>query len=401
VNGLSSSNRTIPDISLDASGASGVPIYDSPDFGTGTGWVPGTIYGTSLACPMTAALVAIADQGRSIYGYSLLNSSGGSGVSASNPNGNSSSLDIHTLLYGFGYSGHDFHDITSGSSIGPTSYGPLTDYDLSTGLGSPLATKLDEDLVANTNTVPSWLTGAATYNTTTRTMFVYGAASIIADPGSAEPTIQAAGSADVVTLNPTSGTDIHIRGISLTGGASAVVTSLGVARTLSNYHLLVVGVSGATVAPMFTIDTTSTLDLADNDMAILYGTGSSPLSTVSADLSQAYDGGAWNKPGLTSSIAKTSSGVTALGYGEASTLGLSTFDGLTLGGNAVLVKYTLVGDTNLDGTVNFNDFSILQNNFSTPGNWTSGDFDYNGTINFTDFSLLQNNYGKTLASVLT
>ena len=93
--------------------------------------------------------------------------------------------------------------------------------------------------------------------------------------------------------------------------------------------------------------------------------------------------------------------MTALGYGEASTLGLSTFDGLTLGGNAVLVKYTLVGDTNLDGTVNFNDFSILQNNFSTPGNWTSGDFDYNGTINFTDFSLLQNNYGKTLASVLT
>jgi subtilase family serine protease len=402
VNGLSSSYRTIPDISMEGNDVPGVPIYDSPDDGTGTGWFPGTVGGTSLACPMMAAVVAIADQGRSQYGLSLLNSSGGSGVSASNPKGNASSLDIHTLLYGFGYSGHDFHDITSGSAIGPSGYGPLTGYDLATGLGTPLATKLDEDLVANSNTVPSWLSAgsSATYNTTTHTLFVYGSATISADPGTAEPTIQASGTADVVTLNPTSGTDIHIQGISLTGGASAVVTSLGSRRTTSNYHLLVVGVTGATVAPMFTVDTTSTLDLADNDMAILYGSGSSPLSTIAADLSQAYDGGAWNDPGLTSSVAATEKGVTALGYGEASALGLTTFDGLTLGGNAVLVKYTLTGDTQLRGSVGIGDYDTLLSNYGNAEGWTGGDFHYAGTVGIGDYDSVLDNYGKSLSSVL-
>jgi hypothetical protein len=203
-----------------------------------------------------------------------------------------------------------------------------------------------------------------------------------------------------VTIDPSSGTDIHLGGLSLTNGASAVVTSLGTARSLTNYRLLVIGTPGATTAPTYTIDSTSTLNLADNDMAILYGSGNSPLSAVQSELSEAYDNKAWDKPGLTSSVAATMGGVTALGFGEASTLGLSTFDGLTLGGNAVLVKYTLAGDANLDGSVSFNDFSILQNNYKQAGDWADGDFNYDGTVNFNDFSILQNNYGQTLSAVL-
>jgi len=402
VNGLSTTARTIPDIAMDANPASGVAIYDSVDYGVGTGW-SALWGGTSLASPLMAGLVAIADQGRGIYGLSLLNSSGDSGQSASNPNGNSASLDIHNLLYGFGNSASDFHDITSGSSIGPSNYGPTTGYDLSTGLGSALATKLDEDLVANTDATESWLTGAATYNTTTHSMFVTGAAKIGADPGSAEPIVQASTSSDVVTLDPSSGTDIHIQGISLTGGASAVVTSLGVSRTVSNYHLLVVGVTGATTAPLFTIDSISTLDMTDNDMAILYGSGTSPLTTVNADISEAYDNKLWDKPGLTSSIAKTMPSVTALGFGEASTLGFSTFDGLTLGGNAVVVKYTLVGDANLDGTVNLADYNKMLSNFNATSGatWTGGSFDYSGSVGLADYNDVIHNFNQTLANVLT
>jgi hypothetical protein len=54
----------------------------------------------------------------------------------------------------------------------------------------------------------------------------------------------------------------------------------------------------------------------------------------------------------------------------------------TLGGNAVLVKYTLLGDANLDGTVNFNDFSILQTHYGQAGDWSAGDFNYDGSVNF-------------------
>jgi subtilase family serine protease len=488
VNGLTTTKRSYPDISLEANPTPGVPIYDSPDYGTGTGWVPGTIGGTSLSSPLMSGLVAIADQGRTSNELSPLNSSGGSGVAASNPNGNAGSLDIHKLLYNAAKS--DFHDITTGSSIGQSNYGPKTGYDLSSGIGTPIANNLVEDLAgkapaittqpssqtitvgnsvtfiaaatgtptptaqwedstnggtsytaisgatsttytfattfsqndylykavftndqgstatnAATLTVdPTWLstTSIATWNATTHTLTVTGAASIIADPGTDEPIINASGAAAVLTLDPTSGTDIHIGGLSLTNGASAVVTSLGAARTTSNYHLLVVGTPGAAVAPTYTIDSTSTLDLADNDMAILYGSGASPLTTVNAQLQAAYDADKWDEPGLTSSVAKTMAGVTALGVGEASTLGLTTFDGLTLGGNAVLVKYTLAGDAFLQGAVSLNDYNLVLANYNATGaTWSNGSFDYSGSVGLTDYDDAINNYDQTLANVLT
>jgi hypothetical protein len=129
-------------------------------------------------------------------------------------------------------------------------------------------------------------------------------------------------------------------------------------------------------------------------MVILYGSGSSPMTSVTGDLDSAFDGGLWDKPGITSSIARQNSRRYGLGYAEATAIGATSFDGVTLGGNAVLVKYTLLGDANLDGSVNFSDYSILQNHFGQAAGWSSGDFNYDGTVNFNDFSILQNNYGS-------
>lgn len=127
VSGNSTSRRTYPDVSMDADPNTGVPIYDSWDLGTGTGWFPGTIGGTSLATPMTAGLIAVADQGRALAGLSTLNSSGVS-----------SGADVHTLLYPLSTSQSDFHDITTGSN----GYAAGTGYDLATGIGSPVANNL-------------------------------------------------------------------------------------------------------------------------------------------------------------------------------------------------------------------------------------------------------------------
>jgi hypothetical protein len=255
----------------------------------------------------------------------------------------------------------------------------------------------------STTLIPAWLSPAsvAIWNAATNTLTVTGAASIIADPGSAEPIIHASGSSAVVSFNPNSGTVIHIGGLSLTNGASAIVTSLGAARTVTNFLLLVIGVPGANTAPTLTIDSTSTLDLTNNDMAILYGSGSSPLSAINAQLLAAYDGGLWDKPGLTSSIAKTKRGLTALGFGEASALGLTTFDGLTLGGNAVAVKYTLVGDANLDGLVSLADYNAVLGKYNGAGQpWTGGSFDYSGNVGLADYNTILANYNQTLANVL-
>jgi hypothetical protein len=253
-----------------------------------------------------------------------------------------------------------------------------------------------------TAALPAWVgsTSTANWNPFSKTLTVTGATSIVSDPGTVLPTIMASGSSASITIGSTSSAQLHLGGLSLTDGASATVTSLGSARSLSNYRVLVIGSAGATTTPLFTLDSTSTLDLADNDMAILYGTATSPLTTVSAAISQAYDGGLWDKPGLTSSIARTEDGVTALGYGEASALGVTTFDGQTLGGNAVLLKYTLAGDTQLRGSVGIGDYDAILSNFGTTQGWTGGDFHYGGVVGIGDYDAGLANYGKSLASVL-
>ena len=67
------------------------------------------------------------------------------------------------------------------------------------------------------------------------------------------------------------------------------------------------------------------------------------------------------------------------------------------GAGLVTIRITLPGDANLDGTVNFNDFLVLQNNFNQPNTrFDQGNFNYDGVTNFNDFLVLQNNFGQSI-----
>ncbi len=58
-------------------------------------------------------------------------------------------------------------------------------------------------------------------------------------------------------------------------------------------------------------------------------------------------------------------------------------------------KYTLLGDANLDGTVNGSDFSILAANFGLGHtNWDQGNFLFASSVNGSDFSALAANFGQ-------
>ena len=104
--------RTAPDISSDADPYTGVSVYD-PAMG---GW--GVVGGTSLSSPTWAGMIAIANQGRQIFGGSAL-----SGPTETLP-GLYSAID---------YS-RNYHDITAGNNGYPAGVG----YDLVTGIGSPV-----------------------------------------------------------------------------------------------------------------------------------------------------------------------------------------------------------------------------------------------------------------------
>jgi hypothetical protein len=120
--------RATPDVSFDADPYTGVPIYDSFNGGTSP-WEQ--VGGTSFAAPAWAALIAIANQGRALLGQGSLD-----GATQTLP-----------LLYSLPAS--DFHDITMGSN----GYQAGPGYDLATGRGSPIASKLVPDLVGKPDAI--------------------------------------------------------------------------------------------------------------------------------------------------------------------------------------------------------------------------------------------------------
>jgi hypothetical protein len=113
--------RSTPDVAMDADRNTGVPVFDSYDGGW---WQVG---GTSVAAPVWAALGAIADQGRALNGLPSLD-----GPSQTLP-----------LLYNLPNSA--FHDVTTGSNFG---FLAGLGYDRVTGLGSPVADVLVEQLAS-------------------------------------------------------------------------------------------------------------------------------------------------------------------------------------------------------------------------------------------------------------
>ena len=115
VNGLSTTNRTTPDVSADADPSTGVYVLDTYDSSTYL-----EVGGTSLATPIWGGLIAIANQGRAINGLGTLN-----GATQTLP-------DLYDLP------ASDFHDITTGNN----GFAAMTGYDLATGLGTPIANLL-------------------------------------------------------------------------------------------------------------------------------------------------------------------------------------------------------------------------------------------------------------------
>ncbi len=115
-----------------------MPIYDSWDFGASTPWLSGTMIGTSLACPMWAGMISIADEGRAIAGQGSLDG------------------PSQTLPALYQMPAADFHDITSGSNGPAPRYVAGTGYDLVTGIGSPVGNLLIPQLAG-----PSIVTAAA------------------------------------------------------------------------------------------------------------------------------------------------------------------------------------------------------------------------------------------------
>lgn len=137
------------------------------------------------------------------------------------------------------------------------------------------------------------------------------------------------------------------------------------------------------------------LDLTNNAM-IISDTPAGPEAeaAVRSYISAGYAGGSWGGDGVASSSADFGVGSFGLGYSDAGPLGITTFLGVPVLPTDTLIRFTLYGDADINGTVNLSDFNRLASNFgSTNALWREGDFDYNSNVNLGDFNRLAANFG--------
>jgi hypothetical protein len=171
---------------------------------------------------------------------------------------------------------------------------------------------------------------------------------------------------------------IAVGSLAIGTGASAVMGSAMSAQTQ-----LVLG--GLMIAA------TGRLDIANNEVFLQYG-ASDPIGTIAGWIGSGFNGGAWNGTGIVSSNAAKNSTSYGVGYADAADAGNPA--GLSSG--QIEMKYTLLGDADLNGVVNGLDFGIMAANFnkSVSSGWDQGDFDYNGIVNGIDFGLMSANFNK-------
>jgi len=164
--------------------------------------------------------------------------------------------------------------------------------------------------------------------------------------------------------------------LTITGGAVQLALGTGLAQVTS------LSISG-----------TGVLDITNNHMILAYapGTRTTVDAAIRGYLITGRNGGAWNgTAGIISSAVVPSSGY-ALGYADGA-------DGAVVGlsSGQIEIKYTLLGDADLDGSVTGVDFTILASNLNKSGRvWDQGDFDYDGSVTGVDFTDLVTNLGES------
>ena len=110
-------------------------------------------------------------------------------------------------------------------------------------------------------------------------------------------------------------------------------------------------------------------------------------------------GGAWNGGGIvtTMSDAIGPGALTTLGVAMAGAVGKSSFGGVSVAADDVLVMYTYGGDANLDGKINVDDYGRIDGNVASSGSvfgWSNGDFNYDGKINIDDYGIIDGNINR-------
>jgi hypothetical protein len=136
-----------------------------------------------------------------------------------------------------------------------------------------------------------------------------------------------------------------------------------------------------------------TLDITNNKLFIDYGTGPDPIASIEQWIKNGFYG--LPGPQIISSAIAADDVASGLSYGIGYADGA---DGEVAGlpSGEIEIMFTLLGDANLDGTVNSEDFTLFAEHLGQSGMmWDEGDFNYDGTVNAEDFTLFSANLNQS------
>jgi hypothetical protein len=177
----------------------------------------------------------------------------------------------------------------------------------------------------------------------------------------------------------------------INSGSAQDSSAFAIAGLLMNGGSLQLGTSsGASSITSLSLNGSATLDINNNHLILNYGAGLDPIAVVSGYLTRGFNAGKWNGSGIISQAAQTNSSY-ALGYADGAD---HIVAGLSSG--QIEIKYTLLGDADLDGTVTGSDFTDLISHLGkSVSGWDKGDFLYTGAVTGSDFTALVSNLGKS------
>jgi autotransporter-associated beta strand protein len=171
-------------------------------------------------------------------------------------------------------------------------------------------------------------------------------------------------------------------------GASATVLQLNAAPTLSPTATLDVGNNALVITPA----------AAGKSAAV------AALRTVISTARDADGPNTWTGPGITSSTAALDPAHLGVALADNADLQFTSFRGLPVDQNALLVTVAVLGDATLDNKVDAADLNVLATHWQkqSDGLWTVGDFTGDGKVDAFDLNALASNWqaGASLQSAL-
>jgi autotransporter-associated beta strand protein len=141
-----------------------------------------------------------------------------------------------------------------------------------------------------------------------------------------------------------------------------------------------------------------TLDIGNNRIIVDYTSGHDPIASIGLWIANGFAESetAGSSPAIISSDIAADDAASGFSYGIGYADGA---DGVIAGlpSGEIEIMFTLLGDANLDGQVNSEDFTPFSTNLSKNGGWDQGDFNYDGSVNTEDFTSLSHDLNQPAA----